>query len=173
MQIKSMQSFTLFRPYASLKLLLTGCLPFFLTIPSIAGADTVFVQVQSSKLRRLPSQWAPGVTDLKFGDALITSANEGGWLKASINTQEGFVHSSAVTSRKIVLSSKQKTLADVAVDDSEVYLAGKGFNANIEKQHAKREQSADYSSVDRMQQNSKISERDLKTFIVEGELNQG
>lgn len=136
-----------------------------------AAAETVSVQVQAAKLRSSPRQFASSTGDLAFGDSLTVKAKNKDWYQVTLpDGRSGFVHESAVTGKRIVLSSRQVTLADVAVDESQVYLAGKGFNGTVEGAFASSEREANYAAVGRMKSSRTVSDESAVAFIDGGKL---
>lgn len=133
---------------------------------------TVFVQVKTAKLRKEARQWAPSTADLSYGDALAVVSVQPGWLEVrTAGGTEGFIHESAVNRRKVILASSRSTLADAAVDDTVVVLAGKGFNDEVERLYAKAG-AANYAAVDSVQRRKKPDDRMIAAFIHDGKLNE-
>ncbi len=136
-----------------------------------AAAENVSVQVQTAKLRSSPRQFAPSTADLAFGDPLTVNSKDKDWYEVTLpDGRKGFVHESAVTGKRIVLSSRQVTLADVAVDEAQVYLAGKGFNGTVERTYAASERGVDYAALARMKSSRTISDESTVAFIENGTL---
>lgn len=141
---------------------------------AFAADDTRYVQISATKLRKSPQQWAAGISDLSFGDPLKLLEQQNSWLKVQTSKDDvGYVHESAVTEKRIVLSTVNGVLPDITVDDSEVYLAGKGFNNQIESEYKVTNKKVNFGAVDAMHSTSKISETQLEAFIRNGKLNQG
>jgi hypothetical protein len=140
---------------------------------SECAPETIYVQIYAAKLRKSPQQWAPGVGELAFGNKLTVISHEGSWFKVlSIDGQEGYVHESAVTLKRVVLKSAQTSLADAAVDESQVYLAGKGFNDEVERGFRSDNAKDDYDSVDKMQAKEPPSDETMLTFLKDGNLKE-
>ena len=147
---------------------------FTLLLPLVAQSqlNAVFVEVSSAKLRQQPKHWAPGSVELPYGTALSELSREAGWLRVRTGAgQEGFVHESAITSRKIVLSAAGAG-ANVRPDDSDVVLAGKGFSKELEGGLAGSRKDLNFTQVDALQKNH-ISDGELFKFIKLGKLNEG
>ena len=148
------------------------------TVPPTRGTvgAVLYVQVQSSKLRQAPQQWAPAVSDVSYGDRLTVLERQAYWLKVRTAEEnqdsiaEGFLHSSAVTERKVVLSSSSEVLLNTRVDEQDVYLAGKGFNDEVVTAHAKEEPEANYNGVDAMAKQPRPEGLSLLNFIELGKL---
>lgn len=129
------------------------------------------IKIKDSKLRSAPKLWAPSVSNLKFGDVLTPLGAENGWYKVKMKGgTQGFVHPTAVTDRKVVLSSSKA--ASAKVDASEVVLAGKGFNKEIEKDFAVANPGSNFKQVDAVGA-VKIPDAELVRFMREGKLGKG
>lgn len=136
-----------------------------------AAAESVSVQVQTAKLRSSPRHFAASTADLAFGDSLTVNSKNDDWYEVTLpDGRKGFVHASAVTGKRIVLSSRQVTLADVAVDEAQVYLAGKGFNGTVERVYSASERGVDYAALARMKSSRTISDESTVAFIESGKL---
>lgn len=79
--------------------------------------------------------------------------------------KKGWIPSSALSKKKVLASSS------TTADAKEIALAGKGFSSSIESTYAK-EFNVDYSDVDYVESQS-VSDKELQSFIVEGQLNSG
>ena len=142
---------------------------------SIAGAladsSIVQVRVKESKLRSQPKFWASGTADLRYGDSLNVVGSEEGWLKVKTRGgASGFVHPTTVTDREIVISRSGSVPS--AADRSDVVLAGKGFNREVEKEYAASNPALDFRSVDSMER-YKVGSGELLSFLREGKLGNG
>lgn len=130
----------------------------------------LYVQVKESRLRSQPQFWATSVADLSYGTALVAlsaAPSDKSWIKAKLGETEGFVHVSAITSRKVVLS----TSADASkkqVDPSSVVMAGKGFNSQVENSY-KSSKGLDFASVNEVEQ-YKVQSTEEETFLRDGKL---
>jgi len=142
------------------------------TCPLNAETKDLFVEVAKSKLRSEPKHWGKALADINYGDMLKPVNQNGSWFLVQTKTgQEGFVHESAVTARKIFLKGSGEKV-DFQADSSDIVLAGKGFNKDIEKQYASDLKSLNYSAVDKMEKIF-ISADDLFSFMRAGNLKIG
>lgn len=133
-----------------------------------SGGSDVYVQVRTTKLKAKPQQWSTAAADLKYGDRLTQTGAEGSWLKVkTAGGASGYVHVSAVSARKIVLSSK--STGDNGTNSEDVVLAGKGFSKEIESQYAAQNGALDFKEVDRME-SIKVSPKELAAFMQAGKL---
>ncbi len=133
----------------------------------------VFVQVRETKLRKTGSYFAPVAATLRYGDELtLLAANDPQWFEVKTNQgAKGFIHFSALSNKKIVPASKAKTFFDSGFDSSEVVLAGKGFNAEVEKQYAASNSALRFDQVNQVEK-IKVSEGELRAFLKDGGLSQ-
>jgi SH3-like domain-containing protein len=107
------------------------------------------------------------ITMLKYTDRVEVLEEKRGWARVSLSGKQGWVHLSALSSKKIVLQAGDKNVEQTA-SSSEVALAGKGFNAQVEAEY-KQEKGLDYTWVDRMEQIT-VSAVEIAAFIEEGAL---
>ena len=90
------------------------------------GKESVYVQLQSTKLRADTKHWAAARANLKYGDRLIVLGAKDDWLNVKSGKTSGFVHVTAVTPREVVLQRSGKNL-NASADSADIVLAGKGF----------------------------------------------
>jgi len=130
---------------------------------------TVFVEVSATKIRPQPKYWSPGTADLVYGAPLTVLARENDWLKVRTAAgAEGFVNSSAVTERKVALAAGSDSVR-IKADESDVVLAGKGFNEQIESSYRASRKDLNFAGVDAVQ-NFTVSDSTLAHFIAAGKL---
>ena len=131
---------------------------------SAAVAATVTVLVQETALRKRAQSYAPSIGTARLGQKYETSGLESGFYK----TASGYIHSSAVTERKVKLGSGESVGGGASAD--EVTLAGKGFNAQVEKSYGEKNGAAvNFSGVNAMERRS-VGEGDLFDFLRAGGL---
>lgn len=134
-----------------------------------AQGDRLYIEVGSTKLRAQPKHWAPSISELTYGDKLVEVSLANGWYRVTGEKGEGFVHESAVTERKVKLRSGGID-PDIRPDESDIVLAGKGFNKEVEASYAKTEASLNYESVNRVEA-AEVSDKELLAFLRDGRLN--
>jgi hypothetical protein len=125
--------------------------------------NQVFVEVATARLRQQPKHWAPGTIDLAFGTPLTELSRDNGWYRVKTGQgQEGFIHESAITSRKVVFDPQAGSHANVNVkpDDSDVVLAGKGFNKELESGLSSSRKELNFAAVDSLQK-TKVTDAEL------------
>ncbi len=130
---------------------------------SAAVAATVTVLVQETTLRKRPQSYAPATGVARLGEKLETEGEQSGFFQ----TGRGWIHSSAVTTRKAKLGSGDAVGGSASAD--EVTLAGKGFNAQVEKSYGSQNGAADFRHVDLMERRS-ASESSVLDFMRSGQL---
>jgi hypothetical protein len=81
---------------------------------------------------------------------------------------EGWIHSQAVQSGKLIVAAMDKSLKTSATAD-EVALAGKGFNKQVEDEYKSRNKGMNYGDVDRMLK-IRITPDELRRFLMDGKL---
>lgn len=132
-------------------------------------AENLFVKVQSARLRKEPKFYAATVTVLKAGESVVKIGSQAGWYKVRIASgAEGWLHSSAVQTKKVDLVTMDKSLKAKASAD-EVALASKGFNEQVEQEYRARHKDISFAWVDRML-TLKVSPEQLMKFLKEGKL---
>lgn len=154
-----------------MRLLMVFIAAIALSSAALAEVQKLTVQVQETKLRAEPQFFGTVVASLKNMDQLdpISDANAG-WIKVkSRSGAQGYVHASAVTTRKLTLSANTGGAKSQA-SQSDIQNAAKGFDSATEAQWAKLN-NADSAlrSVDRMEK-IKVPQAELVSFIKNGKL---
>jgi hypothetical protein len=88
-------------------------------------------------------------------------------MKVSASGQSGWIHSSALSSKTIVVKSGGAT--QTAASSGEVALAGKGFNSAVEAEFKAGHKDIDFAPVDRMEKIT-IPAATLQQFARSGDL---
>jgi hypothetical protein len=123
------------------------------------------VQVKEGQLRSRPSYLGKIVTTLLYGDRVEVLAEQVDWMqvKSLKSNISGWIHNSALTKKEITF----KTGSTVAqVSDSEIVIAGKGFNEQVEKEYRQKNPNLDYTWIDKMWGNDKQGISRMKEFVV-------
>lgn len=128
-----------------------------------ATAGTITVLVQETALRKRPQSYSPSVGTARLGQKFESAGLESGFYK----TDSGYIHSSAVTTRKASVSGGDGVGGSATAE--EVTLAGKGFNAQVEKSYGSKNGSANFAAVNAMERRS-VSENQLFDFLRAGGL---
>jgi SH3-like domain-containing protein len=125
------------------------------------------VQVKTAPLRDSPSFIGKAGPTLSFGDRVEITDTQGPWSKVSApGGLTGWVHTSALSSKKIVLKSGQET-AQAKASSDELALAGKGFNSDVEGEFKKQHQNIDFKPIDKMEK-TRVSAGEMQAFLKEG-----
>jgi hypothetical protein len=130
---------------------------------SAALAATVTVLVQEATLRKRPQFFAPPAGTARLGQKFEATGPDAGWYK----TSGGYLHQSSVTAKKVKLGSASEVGGSASAE--EVTLAGKGFNAQVEKSYGEKNGEANFRGVDAMERRS-VSETALFEFLKQGAL---
>lgn len=126
------------------------------------------VQVRESQLRKSPSFLGKIVATVHYGDRLSVLKEEDSWIKVSADGTQGWIHSSAMTTREIVLNPNAGDLSRAA-DSDEIALAGKGFNKQVEEKFRQQNSNVNFDMVDKME-SSTVSQEEIEAFLKAGNL---
>lgn len=118
-------------------------------------------------MRSTPSFLGRILIVLPYGERLKTVKEQNSWVEVVVDDGTGWIHSSALSHKEVVLTAGGGTGKSGASSD-EIALAGKGFNKEVEAQY-KEEQDLDYTWVDRMEAYV-ILPQEAAEFLVQGEL---
>jgi hypothetical protein len=133
-----------------------------------AQPTTMSVQVRQGAVRNTPSPIGSVVTTLAYGDRVEVLETKSAWFKVSSAKGSGWMHESALSRKKIVLSGGG-TAAPTGASSEEMALASKGFNSDVEAQFKAQNKNVDFAAVDRMEQR-KIADQEKARFIKDGAL---
>ena len=132
-------------------------------------AENLFVKVQSARLRKEPKFYAATLVILKAGESVVKISSQSGWyLVQTTGGIKGWLHSSAVQSKKVDLVTMDKSLKAKASAE-EVALASKGFNEQVEQEYKARHKDISFAWVDKML-SIKVSPEQLRKFLKDGKL---
>ena len=145
--------------------ILTGLTAVALAV-SAQARTTMSVQVREGQLRERPSYLGQVVTAVAYGDRVDVQRQQGPWRLVAFGDQEGWIHESALTRKRIVLEAGEVDVAGAATQE-EMALAGKGFSAEVEQEYRAQHQDIDFSWVDRMERMAVSAER-VAEFLREG-----
>lgn len=142
---------------ASLRTLLQPSL-IVLLLATPVWAREMSVQVREGKLRSAPSFLSRVLQTLPYTHRVSILETTGDWLQVQplassekgLPSEKGWMHTSSLTPRKLVLSPGE-TDAATGVSTEEQALAGKGFNAQVEKEFKQRNADTCFEWVDRME----------------------
>jgi len=156
-----------------IKKLFSGCLATTCLIAAAAiAADSskmMSVQVKTTSLRNAPEFISKACATLAYGDRVEVSSTKGPWSK--VNTQKGatgWVHTSALSPKKIVLKSGQET-AQTRASNDELALAGKGFNSDVEGEFKKQHKNINFIWINKMEK-MRVTSDEMQKFLKEGSI---
>ncbi len=151
------------------KFLLLSMLLF--AVLSLSKTEVVVVKVQTTALRAEPRFFAAVKLMLKTGDQLEKLGGQEGWFQVkAASGATGWVHSSAVEPRPTQLAALTKGPQTKAAM-SEVALASKGFNRQVEAKYREKHPELDYAWVDKML-GLQASAEAIRKFLEEGKLGE-
>lgn len=150
----------------------TVVLSLFIVFVSLLVAETLIIKVQTTNLRKSPKFYAPVVQTLKAGEKIEKiSSQPDGWIQVKTSGGTvGWIHSSAVTVQKFDLLAMDKSMKTQA-SASEVALAGKGFNKQVEESYRAKHADVSFVWVDRMLL-IKIAASRVEEFMRNGKLGE-
>jgi uncharacterized protein YgiM (DUF1202 family) len=116
-----------------------------------AADKEMSVTVKETQVRQSPSFMGKVLATLVYGDRVEVSEEKRGWARIAIpgGRGKGWVNLSALTNKKIVMKAGSKDV-EKSASSSEVALAGKGFNEEVEAKY-KSDKNLDYTWIDRME----------------------
>jgi hypothetical protein len=135
-----------------------------------AKNGSMSVQVDKGHLRAAPSFLGKILVTLDYGDRVEVLEQKDLWMKVQAleSKATGWIHVSALTSKKILLKAGKEDVEQAATSD-ELALAGKGFNQEVEKEFKAKNPHLDYTWINEME-NMIVSREQMVTFLAEGEL---
>jgi|WetSurMetagenome_2_1015567.scaffolds.fasta_scaffold1030352_1 hypothetical protein len=149
------------------KLVLVFGLLLFLPAVSLAASTRMNVQVQSGQIRATASFLGKVVVTIPYGVSVEILQQKGEWFQVkSLQGQVGWMHQSALTTKKIAMSSGS-TAAKTGASNDELALAGKGFNSDVEREFKAKNKNLNFAAVDRMGK-IKIPTSDMQAFLQAG-----
>ena len=128
------------------------------------------IQVKKGEIRSTPSFLGIIVARVSYGDRVYVREERGPWVRVGLsgNSNEGWIHTSVLTPKKIVLNPGAKDVQTSASSD-ELALAGKGFSKQVENEFKGKNPKINFAWIDRME-NFVVSQKRIKQFLKEGEL---
>jgi uncharacterized protein YgiM (DUF1202 family) len=147
-------------------------LSLFVLFVSLLVAETLIIKVQTTNLRKNPKFYAPVIQALKAGEKIEKiSSQPDGWIQVKTSGGTvGWIHSSAVAVQKFDLLAMDKSMKTQA-SASEVALAGKGFNKQVEESYRAKHADVSFVWVDRMLL-IKITASRVEEFMRKGKLGE-
>ena len=128
------------------------------------------IQIKRGEIRGAPSFLGKIVARLSYGDRVEKLSRQGDWMRVSLpgHSKQGWIHESALTAKKIVLTPGEADVQQAATSD-EIALAGKGFNQQVENEFKAQHPGIDYTWIDKMEQ-MVVSQDEMMAFLETGGL---
>jgi len=128
------------------------------------------VQVKETYIRMSSSFIAKIIGKLLYGDPVSVIGESDDWIniKAPGTNKTGWMHSSALSVKKIILNPGKKDVK-LAANSDEYALAGKGFNKDVEKEFKTKNPNLSFAWIDKME-TFKVSSRQIQKFQKKGKL---
>lgn len=142
-------------------------------LPTALFADTLYVKVRDSKLRKAPRILSSSVATLRFGDELEMIEELEGWASAKTRSgRQGYVSLSAVTENKSGLEANLSSGGKASGGSSDdTTLAGRGVRPEeIEREFLRSNPAANIAAVNRMERMYKVDDSSLLAFMRSGKL---
>lgn len=142
-----------------------------LILVTVLLAKTFIVKTQTTHLRKDPKFYAQTLAVLKTGESVEQIGTKNGWIQVKTSKGlMGWIHKSSVSEKKFSLSALTQPLESEA-SASEVALAAKGFNKQVEESYRASHPSISFAWVDKMLK-IKIPSSQMKIFLQEGKLGE-
>ena len=134
----------------------------------VYAQETLNVQVREGELRATPTFLGKIVARVAYGERVAVVGSRGAWKKVSVGggKLQGWMHTSALTTRRLALKAGQTTVRTGATQD-ELALAGKGFNEQVEAAFRKENKNLDYTWINRME-TFKVPPALMNSFLAQG-----
>jgi hypothetical protein len=124
------------------------------------------VQVKQGAVRATPSFTGKVLGTLDYGQQVQISEKKSPWMMATGAGLSGWMHESALSPKKIVMSGGAAT-AQTGASSEELALAGKGFNSDVEAQFKSKNRNVDFVAVDQMERR-KVTQEEKARFVKDG-----
>ena len=134
-----------------------------------SAGSTMYVAVRTLNLKSGTGFFASNRGTLSYGDriTIIQVNGRNAEVRSAANSSlTGWTPLANLTSRQVVAGATSTASA------SEVALAGKGFNAEVEQSYRSQHQNINFDEVDRVEA-IVVNEADLQRFLQEGRLFMG
>jgi hypothetical protein len=142
---------------------------FLASFAVLASAAPMSVQVKSAFIKEKPSFVSKTLSTLSYGDKVEVIGANGDWKNVSKGSAKGWLHTSSLSEKEIVLANSKGTSSGAS--KSEVMMAGKGFNKEVENAYKGSNANLDYADVDKIEK-TKPSAASVTSFAKDGKLAQ-
>lgn len=154
------------------KVFIIVILVFFALTGLLSAAEKIaVVKTKENFIREFDRFYAPVKVKVQFEDQLQILETKNDWLHVKFKDTDGWIHNTAViTSRKMTYKPVMLGAEiDPEAEEDEVTLAGKGFNAQVEKKVGEKNPELNFVKVDEVV-NYEVSPADINSFIKDGGL---
>ncbi|MHB8882310.1 MAG: hypothetical protein ACYC69_12485 [Thermodesulfovibrionales bacterium] len=151
---------------------LRAILPVLLVLLPVAvsSADQARIITKENALREDCRFFSPVKKKVHLNDLIEITSKEGDWLRAKHKGTAGCIHKSAVDEKNLDISGVSGSRSHTA-SGSEVALAGKGFNPQVERSFREKHPDLDFKAVDAIEA-SRPPDGSIRKFISSGALNR-
>lgn len=146
-----------------------GLFCLLVVMTAYAEQKVLGVQNKEGQLRSQPSFLGKIVATVGYGAAVTVIEEQGDWLKvtSAAPAATGWIHVSVLTKKAVNLKAGQ----DVAsVGESELVIAGKGFNQQVEQEFQQKHKDIDFQWIDRMVSTFAVAPEAQQKFLQQGDL---
>lgn len=135
---------------------------------AVAQNTVMSVQVREAPVRSTPSFLGAIIGQVSYGDRVEVVEVANGWAHVNLpsGTGQGWMSISALSRQQLALKAGSNVASGAS--SSEVALAGKGFNEQVEQQY-ESETQLDYTWVNKMEK-IVYSPQQLEAFLKQGQL---
>ena len=154
------------------KTFIVFCLMLFITslaAAQVAAGGTLYVAIKTVTLKSSTGFFATNRGTLNYGDRVTVIRVSGRYVEVRSATNAsitGWTPSANLSVRQVVSGTTSTATA------SEVALAGKGFNQEVETSYRTQNTNLNYAAVDAVERIT-FNEADLRRFLEEGRLAMG
>jgi hypothetical protein len=134
-----------------------------------AAANTLTIALRTAAIKAKPKFLSDTVGTAKLGDTVTPISESQGFYRVSLRGSEGWIHSSAVSSKRSKLMSGDTAGRSVSAD--ETTLAASGFDEKVEKAYKEKhpDTTKAFAHVEAME-DAKVSESEALRFLKDGGL---
>ncbi len=145
----------------------------FLAMFTAYAQGVMSVQVKETPLRSSSNFLGKVVAKVAYTEQVEVIEEQAGWSEVNVisSGQNGWIHSSALTSKTIILNPGIDDI-ERATSSDEIALAGKGFGPEVEEQYKQDNSGANYVVVDTMEK-VVVSEQQMIKFLEAGGISPG
>ncbi|MBP7830743.1 MAG: SH3 domain-containing protein [Kiritimatiellae bacterium] len=135
--------------------------------PAAWAGTEMSVQIKAGQIRATPSYLGQVLATVNYGARVDVLQQRGDWMEVqAAGAPKGWMHSSALTKKKIVLASGSEDV-QTRTSGEELALAGKGFNKEVEAEFKQQNPEVDFSWVNWMEK-TRYSMEELTAFLRAG-----